>query len=301
MNDLIFLSHREIDFEKWDKAIDNSPLPFVFAKSFYLNTTTPDWHALVYKDYEAIMPLPIKKKYGITYLYQPPFTPQLGVFGSESEQSVKLFISYISEHFKYIDITLNASNRTSSLNHIKRKTYVIDFTQSHQGRNENTKRNIQKAIKEKVTVETITGKTGVLKNCELYLFPKLTREYNAKKDELIILRRLIENAIDINALTCLLTCNENKAPSAIGLFIHTGRYAVFLKGFSLDKSNGSMHYLMHNAIEYYKEKVFFFDFGGGNDKEGLARFYKGFGSKECVYLQVRKNNLPKFVRWVKEI
>ena len=34
-----------------------------------------------------------------------------------------------------------------------------------------------------------------------------------------------------------------------------------------------------------------FDFEGSNDKN-LARFYKSFGSKECVYLQIKKNNLP---------
>ena len=41
-----------------------------------------------------------------------------------------------------------------------------------------------------------------------------------------------------------------------------------------------------------------FDFEGSN-LPGVARLYKGFGSKENVYLQIRKNNLPKLVRWLK--
>lgn len=40
-----------------------------------------NWDALVLNDYEAVMPLTWNKKYGICYLYQPPFTACLGITG----------------------------------------------------------------------------------------------------------------------------------------------------------------------------------------------------------------------------
>ncbi len=41
------------------------------------------WDALVWNDYEAVMPLTWNRKYGIAYLYQPFLTAQLGVFGND--------------------------------------------------------------------------------------------------------------------------------------------------------------------------------------------------------------------------
>jgi hypothetical protein len=32
----------------------------------------------------------------------------------------------------------------------------------------------------------------------------------------------------------------------------------------------------------------------------LARFYRGFGAREVVYLQIRKNRLPLLFRWLKK-
>ena len=69
------------------------------------------WDALVMNDYEAVMPLPHRKKLSIHYLYQPFLTPVLGVFGKNiSEQLVCNFLEAIPEFFKLWDISLNQSN-----------------------------------------------------------------------------------------------------------------------------------------------------------------------------------------------
>jgi hypothetical protein len=36
---------------------------------------------------------------------------------------------------------------------------------------------------------------------------------------------------------------------------------------------------------------------GGSSVETVARFYKNFGAKDCVYLQLKKNTLPGIVKW----
>src|SRR5688500_7570369 len=104
------LNNNEIDLKKWDEVILHSALPLVFAQSFYLNATSPGWKALVSENYKNIMPLTAQKKLGINYLIQPPFTPQLGVFGKTDEQSVAAFLNFLKEKYKYISIELNATN-----------------------------------------------------------------------------------------------------------------------------------------------------------------------------------------------
>ena len=75
-----YLSYQQIDKQKWDACIDDTQNGLVYAYTFYLDGMAKHWDALVLDDYEAVMPLPWNKKFGIGYLYTPPFIQQLGIF-----------------------------------------------------------------------------------------------------------------------------------------------------------------------------------------------------------------------------
>ena len=57
--------------------------------------------------------------------------------------------------------------------------------------------------------------------------------------------------------------------------------------------------LFHQFINHNLSKNWVLDFGGSNI-ETVARFYKSFGAKDYIYLQVKQNNLPKLVSWIKK-
>ena len=76
-----YLTYQQIIKTKWDACIDKADNGLIYAYSFYLDAMAKHWDALVMNDYEAVMPLTWNKKYSIHYLYQPPFTACLGVFG----------------------------------------------------------------------------------------------------------------------------------------------------------------------------------------------------------------------------
>ena len=102
-NHIHYLRRHEIDTGKWDACMDNAPNGVIYGKSFYLDHMTDHrWDALVLDDYRAIMPLTWKRKWGIAYLYQPPFTQQLGVFSREPTPPtlVSEFLSRLGEHFR---------------------------------------------------------------------------------------------------------------------------------------------------------------------------------------------------------
>ena len=67
MEKLIYIKHQDIDFKKWDATILSSAFPFVFAQSFYLNATCPNWDALIIGDYESVFPITQKIKFGFKY------------------------------------------------------------------------------------------------------------------------------------------------------------------------------------------------------------------------------------------
>ena len=79
--DIQYLPHHEIDKKRWDNVISSASNGLIYAYSVYLDHMSDHWDALVLNDFEAVMPLTWKKKFGIYYLYQPPFAACLGVFG----------------------------------------------------------------------------------------------------------------------------------------------------------------------------------------------------------------------------
>jgi len=58
-----YLKHNQIDKQKWDSAIENAQNGLAYALSWYLDIVSPNWDALIFGDYEMVMPLIHKKKY----------------------------------------------------------------------------------------------------------------------------------------------------------------------------------------------------------------------------------------------
>jgi hypothetical protein len=50
---ILRLKHTEIDKQRWDKAIENSSFPSIYALSWYLDVVSPNWQALVSEDYSV--------------------------------------------------------------------------------------------------------------------------------------------------------------------------------------------------------------------------------------------------------
>lgn len=299
MSEYKIIPHKAIDFKKWDATVLNSKLPLVFAQSFYLNATAPNWKALVGNNYELIVPLTEGKKLNVTYLFQPPFTPQLGVFGKLEERVVDECMAFIKSNYKFIEIELNASNKLKKTPFKEKQTYIIDFSKPFK-HNDNTKRNIAKAKKSSISIVEMDFKEA-LKLAKNELLPWLHKELEIPEKHGKILLNLISGANENNALKTFKAEDKDGKILSIGYFVFNKFHAVFLKGMSFNKkdNSGSMHLLMSDAINYFKDKTNLFDFGGGS-APGLASFYKGLGGVELNYAVVRVNNLPWPLKVIKK-
>jgi hypothetical protein len=136
MSEINYLTHTEIDKTKWDLSLDKCYNGLVYAYSWYLDTMTNEkWDALVYKDYEAIFPLPYGNKWYLKFLYQPYFCQQLGLFSKHkiTDDFFYKFIEKIPSKFKYWHIHLNFENKWLSpkLNFKMRLTYELDLNKPY--------------------------------------------------------------------------------------------------------------------------------------------------------------------------
>ncbi|MFM6926539.1 MAG: hypothetical protein ACKOU7_13615, partial [Ferruginibacter sp.] len=150
--EISYLKYEQIDKTRWDACISQAANGLIYAYSFYLDTMAKHWDALVLGDYEAVMPLTWNKKYRIHYLYQPPFTACLGVFGNAvSAETVNTFLKAIPATFKYLDIYFNPGNcfKLHDFSLYERMNYVLDLNNTYdhlyKAYRDNIKRNIKKA------------------------------------------------------------------------------------------------------------------------------------------------------------
>jgi hypothetical protein len=109
----IYHIHAEINKQKWDQCVQHSMQSIIYAESAYLDYMTGNWDALVLGDYEAVMPLCYRNKWGIRYLYQPAFIQQGGIFSPQklTTEIAKAFLEVCKQHFCFAEININYGNQ----------------------------------------------------------------------------------------------------------------------------------------------------------------------------------------------
>jgi len=137
-----YFNHNQIDKKKWDKCISSSKENIIYAFSWYLDCISPFWEAFVLEsnnDYLAVMPLPTKKKYGISFLQVPLFSQQLGIFSTQKLSSLefKTFLILLQKRFKLVsNYPFNTTNYEEFENEFEevfynKKNYTLKKYKTH--------------------------------------------------------------------------------------------------------------------------------------------------------------------------
>ncbi len=303
---IVFAENEEIDKLKWDFCIKNSVNGIVYAYSWYLDIVAPGWGALIEGDYKSVMPVPQAEKYGFKYIYPPPFTQQLGVFSVAglNAAKVKEFIDRIPARFRYVEFNLNTMNVFTNDNYESRMlvTHLLDlirpYTQIFANYSTQTKRNLRKAIFNRLDVIQ-----GVDPAILIDLFRKNRgREFKQPASYYQVLDTLIHACLKRN-MGKIWGVSAGKNDLCAGAFYAgSNKREIFL--FSGVNEQGyemqAMTFLIDRFIRSHSERELTLDFEGSLNKD-IARFYRGFGSQEIKFLQIRKNSLPLPVKWIKDI
>ncbi|WP_297814294.1 hypothetical protein [uncultured Polaribacter sp.] len=107
-----YIKRKDLDILKYDACIENSVQSRIYGFSWYLDIVADHWDVLVLDDYEAVMPIPWKSKYGIKYIGQPYFCQQLGVFSKErlTKEIQEEIIKKIPKKFVKVSLNFNSDN-----------------------------------------------------------------------------------------------------------------------------------------------------------------------------------------------
>jgi Acetyltransferase (GNAT) domain len=297
-----YFTNTQIDKEKWDACIDKVANGLIYGYSFYLDRMAADWDAVILNDYEAVMPLTFNKKYGIRYLYQPPLTAQLGVFGNNIDASLlKGFFDAVPVKFKYWDIYLNHKNLLPVDNYViyERVNYILDlnnpYEELYSRYRENIKRNIKRAQQAGCYAATGFDSAHVIQ-----LTKEQTRQFGESESYFELFTGLYNFLYERKqAVTYgIFSANKQLLASSIFFFSHSRAYYILVGNHPDGKTIGASHMLIDAFIKDHATKNMLLDFEG-SDIRNLAFFYSSFGAVEEKYAAIKLNRLPFYLKWMK--
>ncbi len=279
-----YIKHKAIDFEKYDACIKNAKNARIYALSTYLNTVAHHWDVLVLRNYEAVMPLPWNRKYGIKYIYPPCWTQQLGVFSAQNIDK-ELMLSFLKAIPKvFLKTTLQLNTSCGYAYHHKKVNYVLKLEDSYENLYKNYRKDRRDRLKKfKKSGLSITVATQADDIIELF-----KNSYTYSKQ------------LNIEDYQKLIVLSEQQELQPVILKIYNAD-GVLISGSIFFKDHHRIYYLfsannkegnkiqgntaiLDNVIYQYAKTHRTLDFEGSMIP-GIASFFKSFGSEvEDYYL-----------------
>jgi hypothetical protein len=298
-NEIYFLNNAQIDIAKWDSVVGNASNSRVYAFSWYLSILNPNWHGLVYGDYQYVMPVVCSKKLGISYAYQPVYAQQHGIFPSSEPEITEQFISSLQKKFRFFNVSLNSLNRyeKKGMDVELRKNYTLSLYNNYNDiasqYNQHTKRYVRKS-------GLISGPPVQISSDDFMNFKIKNSDRSLKKDYIKRLKSIVNYSVESDAGEILGIYSGKNELCAVAFFLKDKERYTYLNSVSSaeGKQQRAMYAIIDSFIRQHANQPCLLDFEGSNI-EGIARFFEGFGAKPEFYQHIKYNNLPWFLKLLK--
>lgn len=289
MHTLQKIKRKNLDVDKYSKALNDSFNYRIYAESWYLDILTKGkWECLIYGDYEVIMPLPLQFKFGIKFISQPIYCQQLGIFYKE-EISQELFNQFEKRLHKY-RVRSYCFNEENTETYFPKGTlksnYILNLTKEYDEIYKGYRKNRKSDVKK-------------LKSLDF----KLNNEFDFPS-----LMNLLENEyerlasmIDLDILKELYgelrkreKCEQknvelNNELMASSLFLNSRQRIIYLLAVrNKNDRNTYAKSLILDTLFKENQTYNYLDFEG-SAIPGIAEFYKSFGAEEhnyCVFKNI---------------
>ncbi len=307
---LVWVSNSDINRQKWDACIDKCEWGNVYALSWFLDLMTDNqWDAIVLGDYEKIMPIPFRQKYGINYAYRPNFCQQLGVFSRNNELPPSVlngFIEEICKKYKQIHYPLNHFNdylNEKGLKLTKRTNFLLNLNSSYEEIQNNYSDTLKKNLKTAAKADL-----QILKNIEPNIAIALHKRawdkfVSIPEQDYLNFIKISEFAVKNDSSETIGVYKDNQLLGACILLKYKNKiYYPFSAVSPEGRKYSAVAFLINKIIEDHSGKNIIFDFEG-SDIATVKTFYKRFNPITETYFQIEKSNvlLNKASKFVKKI
>jgi len=271
-----------ISEKQWDQCIENSENGRIYALSWYLDAVTDkQWDALVFDNYQVVMPLPYQMKFGIKMYSQPIFCQQLGPFwtGRLPQGLIDDFIKAIPGKFYLLSLNAESARYLK----MSQLTYKPNFVLHPNGdcqklltvMSSNHRRNIKKARKFNLSYQDITT--------EVYIAFKKSTGTKLPEKSWRRLKILLDTANQKQFLKMRGAFRDDQLISAV-CWLDDFNRKVYLQAANneIGKKSSAAFGLVDEMLKQIENTCYVIDFEGSTNP-GVRRFYHGFGAKNEAY------------------
>ena len=284
-----FLTRKEINIEKWNECIDNAPNGLVYAYSYYLDAMCNNWDAIILNNYEAVMPLPWRKKYGLRYVHQVAFIQRLGIFGNNFFGTIDLIYKEAGKHFSFLHYNISEQVAIPKINLKKKQNFIIDLDNPYQkiksSFDTDCIRNIKKAEERGCSFTNEISPDNVIHNFRAAYGLKNS---NLKDDDYQRFINLLKEAKNRNTVDLSGVKNQDGLVIYSAAIFKDNKRLYYILGAPTDegRQKRATYFFIDHLIKLNAEKNLLFDFEG-SDIPSVEAFYKKFGPQTEFYYELK--------------
>ena len=288
-DEIAIVPSHNIDYEKWDQCINASINGLIYTTSVYLDHLADHWTGFVLNDYEMVMAVAWRKKYGIRYSYAVPFIQQLGIICQKRNANENLFLQALTSYCRYGDYPFNFGNSIGKTTDCVNFILPLDrkYEDISRGFASDVLQNIRRA--EGGDIQYKTGEIDEAVDCYRRLYG---RQSGISEEEFKRFRALC-NVLDKrgNLIVRKATLSNDSLLAAVVLPNDKRRmYNVMNSTLPEGKSKEANYFLLSRLWKEYEQSGMIFDFEGSSIP-GVRDFYRKFGSVNQPYYKLHFNHL----------
>lgn len=284
------LKYEEVDWQKYQNCLEQSEQYIFFAEKKYLDLLLhQNWEILVDNDYEAVMPIPLAKKWGFTFVVMPLQTQQLGIFsGKDNLELNESFLAFFQQNYKVFYYAFNAKNEFKTLLKTRKnyKLFAEDYESIKKKYSIHRRRNVR--ITDVLQDKIKFAEAENLNHSESFFTENVIGFTNSS-----LKKRAFENMknfLSQNLLKVYELYFDGKLASQA--YLIESENEDFLVNFINDKK-----FSKYNLSSIILDQIFRkniekkdFNFHGSNISE-IAEFYRRFGATEENYAFVENSKI----------
>lgn len=286
-----FVKRNQLDENKYNACISASLQSRIYAYSWYLDIVTDNWSVLVLDDYQAVMPLPWRVKYGVKYVYPPLWLIELGFFSLKENTSIDLFFKAARKKFRFIETRLNTDNSFDYID--KKQLHYLkleeEYLTIYKGYNKDKKKDLRKSSKFGLIEKWNDDPKKIIHLFKKNVGARIPNVKEADYDKLLkILRLSIKN--DVGEILSIY--NSENVLVASGFFLkHKSRVTLLISSTNFEnRKNGANTFLIDRAIFRFQKEFDTFHFGGSSITS-IGNYFMSFGAEVETYLVFKKRLL----------
>jgi hypothetical protein len=318
VSETLLLARHEINDTYWNALLDECTHPVVYAYSWYLDVVSPHWQALILPQtdgYRAVMPLPVRKKWGLLVVQQPLFCQFLGIFARETvaEPLIRSFIQQLHRHFSYISNYSFHPELTSILQKCLRDDPNLAFfhSQTHwlnlhkpyeaiaRGFTPDRKANLQRAYKQGWKKAESEDIEPMIRLFRLHHAGRIRG--GVAESAYTLLRRLAAQLVQRKVVRIYYAHQGGEFRAGImAVVMHGTSTYLFNSADETGRKGNARTWLLDGHFKEMAGKIEYFDFESP-EVDGIRNFYESFGVENKVFLSIKKNKLPFPIRQLQEL